>query len=116
MNQRFTAAIVLFGLAMVFFVFDCVPDVSDGDHNGDDTGGEVTCDDVYTQMYDECGWTFYDENGNEIPVEDVIGACEAGDATLLPQSLGLDGPLSACILDYWDDCDEMLDCLSEVFD
>jgi hypothetical protein len=83
----------------------------DDDDFDDDTGGYLSCDDVWRHMYDDCGWAFIDGYGNEIPLQSVIAACEVDDATYGP-----DGALYACVVDYWDDCDAMLYCLAEVIE
>jgi hypothetical protein len=85
-------------------------DTSDDDTSDDDDDDvPATCDEVYSLMYDDCGWAFLDQDANEIPKGDVIGWCEDGDP-----DYGLDGPFADCIITFYYDCDLMLDCLNEV--
>jgi hypothetical protein len=100
---------LVLSLGLVIACDDDDDDDNDTDADDDDTGGEWTCDDVYTAMYDDCGWAFQDAEGNEIAKEDVVAACDDADATY-----GLDGALAACIIEFVDDCDAMLDCIAGV--
>jgi hypothetical protein len=100
-------AAMMLGLAGAMFA--CDDDDDDDDTTGDDdtSDGEYDCAEVYTQMYIECGWAFKDENDNDIALDDVITWCEDAEA-----GYGLSGDLAGCIIDNWDDCDAMLDCLA----
>jgi hypothetical protein len=84
--------------------FDGFDDDNDTTDDDDDTGSGLTCEDVYSYMYIDCGWAFTDIDGNEIALEDLIAWCEADEA-----GYGVDDPLTQCIA--VSECDDIPDCV-----
>jgi hypothetical protein len=113
MNKLFLLGIafaLVLSLGLMIACGDDDDDDNDTAGDDDDDTSAPTCESVYTAM-DDCGIALQDAEGNEIPVEDVIAGCEAGD----PADYALDGAIAGCILDNLDDCDAMLTCIAELF-
>lgn len=93
-------------------------DDNDNDNN-DDTGSSdddddgLTCADAYFIMYYECSLWFYEDEAGTIPIpyEDVVAWCEAG---ALDGFYSLDGEVVGCILENQNNCESLLECLSEL--
>jgi hypothetical protein len=81
-------------------------DDDDDDDDDDDTVG-ITCTEAYMDMYTTCSLFFEDGSGNEIPLDSVIAACEAGTSPY-----ALDDACGICIVDNYDDCTAMETCLA----
>ncbi|MDP8223494.1 MAG: hypothetical protein P9L99_09050 [Candidatus Lernaella stagnicola] len=85
--------------------------VTDDDTNSDDDTDEwPACDDIYSFMYDICGFAFFDNDDQEIQLSDVIAMCESDD-----EDFGIESDIAACIIDNYGDCDVMADCLVALF-
>ena len=79
---------------------------ADDDVADDDTwaGGDMTCQEAYDYMYDNCGLRFLDGDDNIIDVSWLIQWCEDGEARY-------SDTFYDCINDNRGNCDEVEDCL-----
>ena len=81
-------------------------DVADDDLADDDVADDddMTCQEAYDYMYDDCGLAFHDEDNDPIEQEWVIGWCEDGED-------GYSDAYYNCINDNFGNCDAAGDCL-----
>jgi hypothetical protein len=73
----------------------------------DDSTPYIDCEGAMFFIYEDCGMTFFDEDENEIPIDEVIDFCWLG---MEPY------PDAAwCALDNMPDCDAAFECIEALF-
>lgn len=74
----------------------------------DDTAPPTDCASAYQFLYNDCGFVLTDENGDEIPLDNAIAACEAGDELYVN--------IENCLIDLAPDCDAIFECIVALFE
>jgi len=117
MTNKLMLLAVIFSLILTLgLVIACGDDDDDDDNDDndaadDDDATELTCDDVYTMMYTDCGLAFKDEDNADIPLADIVFGCEEE-----VEFYALGGDAANCVIDNEGECEDMEACLAALLE
>jgi hypothetical protein len=88
------------------------PACGSGNSNSSDDDDDFSpltldCQEIYDTIYNTCGISFVDSQGNRLSENQVVDECNAGESPY-----GLDGPYAQCVVHDNTTCDTLQTCLS----
>ena len=117
MTNKLLLLAIIFGLALSLgLVLACGDDDDDDDtfldddtlddDDDNDVVEDLTCEEAYEYLYDDCGYVLEDDDG-VIDVDFLITWCEDGEDLFAFE-------IYDCINDNQGDCDAIVDCIEDL--